>query len=116
MFGLGVILIALSLASLGPDASAGASSQDTPSADQPVSVTGIFVVLYTHPETQYYVVDEGDTRYRTRVLLDEQVARAAGGILALRGQRVTVTGLARTDLWQGPGTPVVEAQSIVLTP
>ena len=116
MFGLDVILIALSLAGLGWDASEGASSQDIPAVDQAVRVTGIFVVLYADPETLYFIVDEDNTHHRTRVLLDEQLTRAAGGILALRGQRVTVTGLARANQSQGVGPPTVEAKSIALTP
>ena len=68
------------------------------------TVSGIIGVIHgdpvdasSPPTLEFYVVDEGDPNRWTALTLDETQIRDAGGLQALTGQRVTVTGTPLAD-------------------
>lgn len=83
-------------------------------AQTPVTLGGQFTVVWGdgEPAIRYYLHTEGEGA--KRLLLDEELAQSRGGILALNGRQVSVTGnwLDAT----GPGNePLFQVESLALT-
>ena len=77
------------------------------SAQAPVSLDGQLVIVWGDgdPAIRYYLLDaSGQT---TQLLLDEEMTRPLGGILALNGQQVSVTGV-----WLAAPGAVLRVESI----
>src|SRR5438105_1292899 len=58
----------------------------------PTTITGYLAIYYdgdTDPDGQYWLVDEQDPRVRTRLIVNDATARAAGGLHNLRGRHLT---------------------------
>lgn len=90
-----------------PDSPAGTATR---AATGPVCLNGVFTTIFGGPGQVYFLTD--DTGKQTQVLLEEKVAEAAGGALALDRQRVTIRGDAAGA--SPSGNPQVRATSIRL--
>jgi PKD repeat protein len=82
-------------------------------AQRPATLDGQFTVVWGdgQPTIQYYLhTEDGSAK---QLLLDEELARSLGGILALNGQQVSVTGnwLAATGT---QNTPLFQVESLAL--
>ncbi len=86
-------------------------------ATQPTTLTGIFSIVWgdpapdsnAEPTMDYWLTDaEGNM---TQILLDENLARSFGGVLALDGQRVTIAG--ESILQSQAESPQLRAQSLL---
>ena len=101
---------------------AGASGEATqqPGGMQPERITGWFSIVWGDPgpqsdQTSHMTFVLTDDNFETvELLIDEQVAARAGGVLGLNGRRVTVEGVGMERALPGQARAAIRAAAVAL--
>ncbi len=116
------LLLALALVALAGSALAQTDGKGSSVTSGGASLTGVLSVVWGDPQpgvggaaqTVYYLLD--DTGNQLRVEIDDAALAAAGGVRAVSGRRVTVSGTALPAAPGSDAAPRLRAESITLAP